>query len=375
MSDQKIRILHVLGSLGIGGTERQQAELLKRLPPERIEQLVATMQASGPFLGEIEARGVEVIKFGFTSFYNRAAVRNCRSLARIIKDRRIQIVHCHDFYSNIFGTAAAKLARERVRVITSRRDLAGMYSSSQRVIQRVAQVFSTAIVANSEAVKQMLVEREYFPERKVQRIYNCIDTERFRPCEPNRELARSLGLAGDAPLIGVVASLHPWKGHRMFIRAAGIVHRARPDVRFLIVGGGSELAALQALARDVGVSEAVVFAGARKDVPELLALMSIFALSSPSEGLPNAVLEAMACARPVVATRAGGTAEVVDHGNTGYLVPVGEHAALAEKLLVMLADPARAEEMGSRGRQRALAEFSGKRLVESVTQLYEALLA
>ncbi|HUS58100.1 MAG TPA: glycosyltransferase, partial [Planctomycetota bacterium] len=194
-------------------------------------------------------------------------------------------------------------------------------------------------------------------------------------CEPNRELARSLGLAGDAPLIGVVASLHPWKGHRMFIRAAGIVHRARPDVRFLIVGGGTELAVLQALARDVGVSEAVVFAGARKDVPELLALMSIFALSSPSEGLPNAVLEAMACARPVVATRAGGTAEVVDHGNTGYLVPVGEHAALAEKLLVMLADPARAEEMGSRGRQRALAEFSGKRLVESVTQLYEALLA
>jgi len=379
MNEHRTKVLHVLGNLGIGGTERQQTELLKCLPPERFEQLVATMQADGPFLGEITALGVEVVRFPFTSFCNRTALHNYRALAKLIRQRQIEIVHCHDFYSNIFGTAAATLAGRRapgcrVRIITSRRDLGGMYSFQKRAFQRAAQTLSAAVMVNSDAVRQMLLTKEHFPARKVHRIYNCLDSVRFQPREPDPELVRSLGLSG-APVMGVVASLHPWKGHRTFIRAAAIVHQARPDVRYLIVGGGSELEALQALAAELGIADCVIFAGPRKDVPELLALMNLFVLSSPSEGLPNAVLEAMACARPVVATAGGGTAEAVSDGVTGFLVPVDDHAALAEKALLVLNDPALAASLGAAGRQRVLDEFSRERLISDVESLYTAVLA
>ena len=374
MSNAKITILHVPNRFGVGGSERQQTELIKRLPAERYAQIVATMGPSGPFVAEIEQRGIEVIEFPFTSFCNRSAVRHYRGLARLIRQRQVHLVHCHDFYSNVFGAAAARMARMR-RLITSRRDTGMMFSLPQRFAQRLAYACSAAVVTNSELVRRLLVERELVPEQKVRRVYNGIDAEQFAPREPSGELAASLGLPAGGPIIGSVGNLHPWKGHDTFIRAAARIRAARPDARFLLVGAGAAQAGLENLAREAGVGEAMVFAGTRADIPELLALMSVFVQPSPHESLPNAVLEAMACARPVVATSVGGVPELVNNGVTGFLVPPNDPAALAEKVLALLADPALAAAMAGAARRRAVDEFSCDRLVRNMEALYEDVLA
>jgi glycosyltransferase involved in cell wall biosynthesis len=331
------------------------------------------MEISGPFFEEVNALGIEVIEYPFTSFYNRNALRQYRSLARLIKERKIQLVHCHDFYSNIFGTISARLAGLKA-IITSRRNRGVMFSLPQRLVQRVAYSFSAAIIANSEAARAVLLRTERVPARKVRRIYNCVDTEWFSPRAPSALLAQSLGLAGGAPVVGIVGTLRPVKGHATFVRAAAEIHKARPDVRFLIVGEGPVRDELDRLAADLGVAGAIVFAGVRTDIPDLLALIDVLALPSRSESLPNAVLEAMACGRPVVATRVGGTPELVADGETGFLVEPEDFACLARQILRVLNDPALAARMGAAARRKAVGEFSSARLIENVESLYIAVL-
>jgi len=373
MSNKKIRLLHVVNRFGVGGAERQQTELIKRLPEEGYHQVVAAMDKQGRFLEEITARDIEVNEFPFTSFYDRNAVRQFRSLARLIKQQGIQLVHCHDFYSSIFGAIAARLVGLK-KVITSRYERGDLLSVPQRAVQRLAYCFSAAIITNSEATKRVMMKREYVPERKIRCIYNGTDTVRFAPGRPSTELAKSLGFPDGAPIVGTVADLFPWKGHVTFMRAAKIVHEMRTEVRFLIVGDGPDLDKLQRLAGELNIADVTIFAGPRRDIPDLLALMSVFVLSSLTEGLPNAVIEAMACACPVVATKVGGTPELIDHGENGYLIPSEDPPALAEKALRILDDPELGSKMGADARQKVLDAFSIERVVENMRGLYAELL-
>jgi len=373
MSDSRIKLLHVVGRFGVGGSERQQTELIKRLPAERYEQIIAGMQNHGHFLEEIRERGVEVVNFPFNSLYNRNALRQYRSLARLIKERGIQLIHCHDFYSNIFGAIAAKLARRKT-LITSRRYMGLVFSPAQRLVQRLAYSFSAAIISNSEAVARLMVRKELVPRRKIHCIYNGIDTDRFRPLPPSAQLAESLGLLNGAPVVGTVARLHPRKGQETLIRAAATIHGKHPDVRFLIVGDGPARNDLEGLAQELGVADVVVFAGERGNVPELLALMRISVLASLTESFPNAVLEAMACALPVVATNVGGVPELVTDGETGYLVPAENPDALADRIFKILDNPGLASGMGNLARKRAVEKFSCDKLIENVEALYAQVL-
>jgi len=369
---QKTKLLHVVGRFGIGGTERQQAELIKRLPAERYDQTVAAME-KGPFAAEVEERGIPVIEFPFTSFYNTRAVRNYFALARLIRRRRFHIIHCHNFYSNIFGTVAARLAGMK-NIITSRRDLGGMFTETQLRVQRLAYRFSAAVLANSQGVKRFLIENERVPETKIHCVYNGIDTERFTPREPSSEVAQSIGIELGSPVVGMVGNLHPWKGFNVFVRAAAAVKASRPHARFLIVGDGSQRAPLQQMARELNVESELAFAGARSDIPEMLALMSVFVLSSPAEGLPNAVLEAMACGLPVVASNVGGVPETITNGETGFLVSPGDAAGFAEKILQLLNDPMHAKQMGEAGRRKVVEQFSCERLVKNMQALYDEIM-
>lgn len=373
MENRKIRLLHVVNRFGVGGSERQQVQLIKRLPRERYHQTVATMVREGCFLRGVEECGIEVFEFPTTSFYNLNALRQYRALARVIKQQRIELVHCHDFYSNLFGSLAARLAG-RKKLITCRRNMGVMFTLTQRLGQRLAYALSAAIIANSDAAKQIMVTREHVPPGKIHCIYNGIDTDYFSPREPSAELAESLGFPNGTPVVGIVGRLHPDKGQDMFIRAAARIHEARPDVRFLIVGEGPARSEFQGLARDLGMAEAIVFAGDREDVPDLLALMDVFVLTSLAESLPNAVLEAMACERPVVATNVGGVPELVTEGETGWLVPAGDPEIIAERVLRVIGDGELASKMGAVARQRVLDEFSSQRLVEKVEAVYAAVL-
>ena len=362
-----------MNGFGAGGIERQQTEIITRLPADRFTQIIATMRLSGPFYPEIKATGVEIVEFPFNSLRNQQAVAHYFGLARLIRRRRVHLVYCYDFYTNIWGAISVTLAG-RAKLITSRGDTGRMFSKAQLAVQRMAYACSSAIVPNSDMVKRILIEDEFVPAWKIRRIYNGIDTVRFSPREASPELPRSLGLPPGASVIGAVGNLHPWKGQDTLLCAAARIREVRPDAWFLLIGEGIAQNDLQQLATQLGIRERTIFAGIRQDIPDLLALMDVFVLPSQHESLPNAVMEAMACARPVVATAVGGVPELISDGVTGFLVPPGDPAAMADAVLRVLGDRALGAALGNAARERAVSKFSCDRLVGNMAALYEDVL-
>jgi glycosyltransferase involved in cell wall biosynthesis len=176
-----------------------------------------------------------------------------------------------------------------------------------------------------------------------------------------------------APVVGNVAALTGHKDHATLIEAAGLVLRARPETRFVIVGEGPLRRELEARVREGGLAGRVAFAGFRDDVDRLLPAFDVFCLSSQLEGLGTSVLDAMAFGRPVVATAAGGIPEAVEDGVTGRVVPVRDPVALARALLDVLRDPEARRAMGDAGRQRFLARFTADRMAEETLRVYAEL--
>jgi glycosyltransferase involved in cell wall biosynthesis len=193
------------------------------------------------------------------------------------------------------------------------------------------------------------------------------------PSPGGAQALRSLGVPEGAPVVGNVAALTGHKDHATLIEAAGLVLRARPETRFVIVGEGPLRRELEARVREGGLAGRVAFAGFRDDVDRLLPAFDVFCLSSQLEGLGTSVLDAMAFGRPVVATAAGGIPEAVEDGVTGRVVPVRDPVALARALLDVLRDPEARRAMGDAGRQRFLARFTADRMAEETLRVYAEL--
>jgi glycosyltransferase involved in cell wall biosynthesis len=198
---------------------------------------------------------------------------------------------------------------------------------------------------------------------------NLVDTK--RAIAP---LRNELGATDSNPVIGTIGRLHHEKGLDVFLNAAARIAARWSDARFVIIGSGPDRAALESHAERVGIGSNVAFLGERGDAQELLGAMDLFVLSSPEEGMPNVVLEAMAAARPVVATSVGGTPEVVVDGVTGLLVPPGNPERLAAAIEAVLADSARMKAMGRQGRERVQKHFRVDTMVARTVAVYEELL-
>jgi glycosyltransferase involved in cell wall biosynthesis len=227
------------------------------------------------------------------------------------------------------------------------------------------------ILANSEAVKQDVVRQERVAPSKVRVIYNGIESSRYA-VEADQALRSSLGIPDRT--VGVVARLVDYKGHRFFLEACPEIRRRHPAVTFLLIGDGPDRSELEDYVRTLGLERSVRFLGSRPDIPELLSVLDVVVLPSLEEGFPNAVLEAMAAGRPVVATRVGGVPEAVVHEKTGLLVPPRDPSALADAVNCLLGDAGRRADMGRMGQKRVSEFFSLSRLVGEMEDLYEESL-
>ena len=191
--------------------------------------------------------------------------------------------------------------------------------------------WTDGFIGVAQAHGRHLIETEGFPAEKVHVIPNGVDVERFNPMHNGEAVRRELGIAATAPVIGIVAALRPEKNHDMFLRAAKIVRDRIPEARFLIVGDGPEREALVQLTRELDLGDAVHFLGNRSDVPEILAALDVFALTSRIEANPVSILEAMASGKPVVAPRVGSIDESVSDGETGFLTEPGNVQQVADR--------------------------------------------
>ena len=368
-----IPVLHLVQRFYVGGAERQFIERL-RAHPEGFTPIVGCLEISGGNLGDFRALGLgEPHLFPVRGSLARVSTAaQVIRMARLIRRRGIRIVHGTDFVTNFLGLIAGRLAG--ARVVVSRVDMGHArpgFGPLRRKVEKLVSARADVVCANAEAVGRLCIAEEGCSPERVVVIKNGIDLRRFDALSA-RPLEGPLPAGG--PLVAVVANLWPVKDHRTLVEAAALVRERIPDVRFALVGGGPERTALQQRIDALALRDAVHFLGTRYDVPAILARASAFCLPSRAEGLSNAIMEAMAARLPVVATDAGGNAELVRDGLTGYVVPVGDAAAMARRLMDVLSDPELAREMGRRGRAIAERELSLERKQAAYRDLYCRLL-
>jgi glycosyltransferase involved in cell wall biosynthesis len=373
----KKTVLQFINSFHQGGSERQAVQLTRLLAgSNRYHLHVACLDGTGALREELERLGIPSIpEFPLTSFYDLNMLTQLRRCAALMRERKVDVVHTHDFYTNVFGMMAARLARVPVR-IASRRETGGMRSSSQLKVERGVYRLAHAITANAEAVRGQLIA-EGVHAHKIATIYNGLDLERLTPRLSRDEALAlfNLPLTRARRFVTIVANLrHDVKDHPMFLRAARRVQREVPEAAFIIAGEGELTGKMRALAAEFGLEQDVFFIGGCKKVAELLAVSDICVLSSRAEGFSNSILEYMAASRAVVATNVGGASEAVVEGETGYLVAAGDDEMMAARIISLLREPERASEMGGRGRQKIEEQFSCEAQLENVERLYDRLL-
>jgi len=302
-------------------------------------------------------------------------------LLRLIRSFRPTIVHTHTAKAGAIGRSAAIVAGVPVRVHTYHGHVLRGYFGRLKTqvfiwIEQLLGRFTQRVVAISELQRDELCDvYRVVPRQRCEVIPLGFDLSSFAVAERRRgELRRELGVPDERPLIGIVGRLVPIKNHAMFFEVAHRVRNVR-DATFVVVGDGELRPELERRVAEHGLADRTVFLGWRRDLDAIYADLDLVLLTSINEGTPVTLIEGMAAARPVVATRVGGVADVVEHERTGLLVASGDAEACAQAVLRVLGDPELAARMGRAGRERALARYGSERLVADVRRLYRELLS
>lgn len=370
----RLRVLFCTDNLGVGGTELNAVRTAERLAALGVDVQVALLGSDGPLRARYTELGIPVHAFPIKSLYGPSAVRQGRAFAAFCRANRVDVLHCHDAYSNVFGSIWGRAARVP-GIIVSRRWWSTHNSGKLRIANRLAYRLASRVLANSASVGASLASDEGVAPGRVVVVPNFVEPEAFEaPSHAERAAGRAaLGIPASARAIGIVARLDPVKDHATLLRAFALLAPRLTDVHLSIVGDGPCREALESLAAELGLGPRIHFAGMQPHRPNPHHHFDVSALASRSEGFPNSVVEAMAAARPVVATDVGGVRDALVDGVTGWLVPGGDAAAFAAALERVLGDAGAAGAMGIAGRDRALQLFAAEPVVAGLLSLYAEL--
>ena len=357
-----MNVLHVDSAAGWRGGQNQVL-LTAAGMAARGHRVALACRSGGALEARARAQGLEVHALPLRGDVSlRAAAR----LARILRRSGPDVLHLHDPHALAAGLLAARAAASPTRVVATRRVDFPLRGPLSRWKYRSCR----GVIAVSRRVAEALAEDGMAAER-IRVVYEGVPD---RPAlAGGREALAALGVPEGCPVVGNVAALTDHKDHATLIEAAARVRLRVPEARFVCVGEGELRPRLEALCRQRGLGDRWIFAGFRSDIDRLLPAFTVFCLSSHMEGLGTSLLDAMAFARPVVATAAGGIPEGVEDGVTGRVVPVRDPAALADALAETLSDPERARSMGAAGRRRFEEMFTADRMVDATLAAYDGL--
>jgi glycosyltransferase involved in cell wall biosynthesis len=367
----RLRVLQVVLTLSPGGTQRLVIDLVTRLAPV-VHATVCCLDAPGEWARELAAHGVDVIPLHRPpGFRPGLGLR----IARIAARRQVELIHCHHYSPFVYGRIAA-LLRPGVRLVFTEHGLFEAPPPSRRRVlaNRLLGRLPGATFAVSADLRARMVA-EGFPAARVGVIPNGIEPG-AAPGEADRaEARRALGIGPGRFVVGTVARLDPVKDLPSLVHGFAALRREVAEAALVIVGDGPDRARVEDAARAAALGDAVVFTGTRTGARRLLAGFDVYANTSTREGVSLAILEAMAAALPVVATRVGGTPEVIEDGASGVLVPARAAEAVGAALLALARDPARRAALGAGARRRVEDRFTLDRMAGRYLRAYRGLPA
>jgi len=377
MRERPVRVLHLITDSGTGGAEKILYELVTRIDRSRFDCRVVVMKKPGTMAERMTGSGVEVMSLGLPKDTSIKYILELPSagtrLYRELKRWKPDILHCWLFQANMLGRVVGKITG--VPTIISGLRVTEMEKNIQYPIDRLTSGMTDLYLAVCEAVADHYRKNLSVIGKKMRVIRNGIDPTPYREQDRGRQ-RKELGLSENEIALGAMGRLHRQKGFDLLINAMAKVQETHPKAVLLIAGEGPQRGDLEKMAAPSG--DRVRLVGEQK-AEEFLAALDIFVLPSRWEGMPNAVLEAMASGLPVVASRVGGTPEIVSESNarteaeSGILVPPDDIDALAGALNELISSPERREKIGESARSRAEKLFSVKKMVEEYEALYEEL--
>lgn len=369
---KKIGLMHVVHTMEVGGMERLVVDLIEGFSSDRYDRYVCCLAQRGALADQLERIGVPVYCLDKGAGVRWGLPWRVRAL---IHRLGISIVHTHNLAGLLYGGVGAALGRAKVLVHTEHgRDLDFYRSPTLQRLEWALTSLPNCVVAVSQPLFDELRYAQRIPLSRLLMIGNGVRVERCRVTPP-RDLGARLGIGERDRLVGIIARLVPVKDHVTMLRAMRTVIRTMPEARLLVVGGGPLRPELESEAARLDIAPRVTFLGVRHDIPELLNLLDVFALSSLSEGMSMTILEAMAAKRPVAATDVGGNSWLVHHEKTGLLVPSRDPDRLAQAILRLLSDRALAAHFGEAGHRLVRERFQLSDVVRQYDTLYQHLLS
>ena len=345
------------------GAENVTVNIAVRLKQSDVySPIVCATRRGGVLEEKLRDHGVKCVKI---ERRHRHEVYKFHPIGKLIREENVKLIHAHKLGSNIWGAVFGKIfGLPAISHVHGQ-----VYNWKNYAFNSFVGRLSSKLITVSEFEKKALTTQ--VPADKVVTIYNGIDPGKYE--SSNAGFKESLGLKPDAPVVGISAALRKEKAHEVFLRAAKKVLENRADARFLIIGGGVRKQELETMALGLGIKESCIFTGFVKNIEDALSVLDIGVLTSEREGLPLTLLEYMASSKPIIATDVGGVGEVVKDGENGFLVPSGDHNALAGRINALLEDQALASRLGANGRALLGEKFSEDVMMNRIESLYDEL--
>ncbi len=357
------RIFYLITDLDIGGAENMLFELAQRIDKSKFIPEVGCLKGKGIVGKKLEALGIKVKYFHIEKLWHIYKLANVVSFLR---QGRFDILHSYLFHANIIGRICGKLAG--IPIVVSSIRVCEREKLYHLWMDRITNRMVDLEICVSKEVKNFTIEKAGISEHKLEVVENGIpDTFLDAVTSHRNKKAHSL-------VVGTVARLSEQKGIEYLLYAAKKTIEQFPNITFIIVGSGPLASQLKELSIKLNISRNVKFIGFRNDIPELLSVIDIFVLPSLWEGMPNALLEAMAAGKPVIATDTGGSKDLIDSNINGVLVEPANSEALAEAILKLLGDPAQRQRLGESAREKVKERFPIDKMVFKTEQIYTKLI-
>lgn len=378
--DARPLVVHAIHRLGIGGLENVLVNLINHMPPERYRHAIVAMTDFDPdYRTRIQREGVEVYAMHRRDGGDRGLKWR---LFKLFREIRPDIVNSYNL-SGLDALLPAWLAGVKVRIHSEHgwdeSDVDGR-NVKRQILRRIHRPLVHLYIPVSKDIARYLQERIHIPAKRVQHIYNGVDTRGYRPAQNGREaLPEESTTRADDIVFGTVGRIQAVKDQGNLVRAFGLLRKQAPDLadrlKLVLIGDGPQFDEVSRVVDELGLREAVWMAGARSDVPQLLRGLDVFMLPSLSEGISIAILEAMASGLPVVASRVGGNPELVQEDQTGLFVPPAQPQALADAMERYARDPDMRARHAVAAQEFIAANFSLDAMVEGYLKAYDGMLA